>query len=87
MKPAENSLTMLSAKWNMTDNVYVQSRLSAIAAPVICVDPFIVDYAATHNRKDTLLYNNRLFFGYIRPSQQHKDQYDVNRTWILKFFF
>jgi hypothetical protein len=79
---------MLSNKWNMTDNVYVQSRMQTqvIAKPEISVDPVIVDYAKTHDRRDTLLYNNRLFFGYIRPSQQVKDQYDINRTWILNHF-
>lgn len=70
----------------MTDNIYVQSRISVVAAPAVSVDPVIVDYAATHGRKDTLLYNNRLFFGYIRPSQRQKDEYDVNRTWILNHF-
>lgn len=73
----------------MTDNVYVQSRTQAppiSAKPAISVDPVIVEYAKTHSRKDTLLYNNRLFFGYIRPTQQRKDEYDVNRTWILKHF-
>lgn len=70
----------------MTDNVYVQSRMSVIAAPVISVDHFIVDYAATHSRKDTLLYNNRIFFGYINPSEVRKAEYDVNRKWILDHF-
>lgn len=82
---------MLSNKWNMTDNVYVQSRTSIrqqaqVNTPDVSVDPAIVEYAKTHSRKDTLLYNNRLFFGYINPSQQQKDEYDVNRTWILKHF-
>lgn len=70
----------------MTDNVYVQSRLCVKAKPAVSVDPAIVEYAKTHNRKDTLLYNNRLFFGYINPSQQRKDEYSVNRSWILAYF-
>jgi hypothetical protein len=73
----------------MTDNVYVQSRTWASASavsPDASVDPAIIAYAKTHIRKDTLLYNNRIFFGYINPSQKRKDEYDVNRTWILKYF-
>lgn len=50
------------------------------------VDPVISEYAKAHNRKDTLLYNNRIFFGYIRPSQRQKEEYDINRTWILAHF-
>jgi hypothetical protein len=79
----------LSNKWNMLDNVYVQSRMGMKTTqtnPVATVDPFITQYAENHDRKDTLLYNNRVFFGYIRPSQQVKDQYDINRTWILNHF-
>lgn len=72
----------------MTDNVYIQSRMNMTATTASCisVDPVIVEYAQMHDRKDTLLYNNRLFFGYIRPSQAIKDQYDINRTWILNHF-
>lgn len=52
----------------------------------IMVDSVIVNYAKNHSRKETLLYNNRIFFGYIRPSEQRKKEYDVNRIWILNNF-
>jgi hypothetical protein len=76
-----------SSKWNMTDNVYVQSR-SVLVCPVVTdhVDPVIKEYAKSHSRKETLLYNNRIFFGYINPSDARRREYDANRIWILNHF-
>ena len=29
----------------------------------------ILNYVTSHSRRDSLLYNNRLFFGYVNPSE------------------
>lgn len=50
------------------------------------VDWNVVDYAKTHTKKETLLYNNRIYAGYVNASQQRKDEYSVNREWILAHF-
>lgn len=90
----------LSNKWNMTDNAYVQSRMNSnVILPYNNgvmgmfenkhdgrVNKCIIDFAKTHDRKDTLLYNNRLYFGIVNPKQVHKDQYETNRTYILNLF-
>ena len=52
----------------------------------ITPDKMVIDYTIRNGRREGLLYNNRIFFGYINPSQQRKDEYDVNRTWILNHF-
>ncbi len=49
-------------------------------------DIMVVDYTKKHGRREGLLYNNRIFFGYVNPSQQRKNEYDINREWILKTF-
>jgi hypothetical protein len=46
----------------------------------------MLDYVKSHNRKDSLLYNNRLFFGYINPSKKRISEYEENRFFILKYF-
>jgi len=90
----------LSKTWNMTDNVYTQSRMNSIVVLPYNngsmglfeikhdgkVNKCIVDFAKNHNRKDTLLYNNRMYFGIISPKQVHKDQYETNRLYILNLF-
>jgi hypothetical protein len=48
------------------------------------VNKCIIEFAKTHNRRDTLLYNNRLFFSIMNAKQVHKDQYETNRLYILK---
>lgn len=48
------------------------------------VDLHVIEYARKYGRKEALLFNNRIFFGYINPSQLRKDEYDINRDWILK---
>lgn len=50
------------------------------------VERHIIDYANSHNRSETLLYNNRCFMMYINPSVLRKDQYEENRLWILNHF-
>lgn len=59
---------------------------SHTAAPSIVPDPMIMEYTEKHGRREGLLYNNRIFFGYINPSQKRKDEYNVNRDWILANF-
>lgn len=49
-------------------------------------DNCIIDYVKTHNKKDSLLYNNRLLFMYINPSEEIKQQYNINREYILNYF-
>lgn len=46
------------------------------------VDECIVQYSNSHSKKETYLYNNRLYFGIINPSQANKDQYDINWKFI-----
>lgn len=56
------------------------------ATPAIMPDPMVMEYTEKNGRKAGLGYNNSIFFGYIRPSQQRKDEYNVNRDWILANF-
>ena len=49
-------------------------------------DPLVVEYTEKHGRKKGLLFNNRIYFSYINPTQQQKDEYEFNRTWILDNF-
>ncbi len=44
------------------------------------------NYVMSHSRKESLLYNNRLFFGYINPSEKRKSEYNENRLFILSYF-
>lgn len=54
--------------------------------PEIKVESHIVEYAKTHSRKDTFLYNNRLFFGagvfYVKLSEAKEKQYTANWKYI-----
>lgn len=52
----------------------------------LLVEKHIEEYAASHSRKDSLLYNNRCYTMYINPNQEKKDQYEVNRAYILNLF-
>lgn len=56
------------------------------AHQAITPDPIVMEYTKKNGRKEGLLYNNRIFFGYINPSQIRKDEYTVNRQWILDNF-
>jgi hypothetical protein len=90
----------LSKTWNMTDNAYFQSRSNVVAENPFNngvmgifetihdgkVNKCIAEYAKSHDRRDTLLFNNRLYFGIMNPKQVNKDQYEANRTYILKLF-
>ncbi len=46
------------------------------------VSPEIVKFYINNSKKETYLYNNRLFFGYSKPTQEQKDQYDRNWRYI-----
>ena len=50
------------------------------------VNRCIAEFAATHSRNETFLYNNRLYLGNHPKKQVHTDQYNTNREWILKHF-
>lgn len=90
----------LSNKWNMTDNVYTQSRMNQITILSynngvmgifekkhdFKVNKCIIDFAKCNNRSETLLFNNRLFLNIINPSDVQKQQYNTNREYILKLF-
>lgn len=76
---------MLSNKWNSTDNIYSLNR-NVEQKKESAVDINVINYALNHTRKETLLYNNRLFAMYINPSEQRKNEYSVNRDWILCYF-
>jgi hypothetical protein len=54
--------------------------------PSVMPDPTVMDYTERNGRKEGLLYNNRILSGYINPSQKRKDEYNVNREWILANF-
>ena len=54
--------------------------------PAITPDPIVMEYTEKHGRREGLLYNNRIFFSFINPSQKRKDEYNVNRSWILANF-
>lgn len=54
--------------------------------PSVMPCPMVMDYTERNGRREGLLYNNRIFFGYIKPSQLRKDEYEVNRQWILANF-
>lgn len=54
--------------------------------PAIQPCPIVMEYTIKRGRKEGLLYNNRILSGYINPSQKRKDEYDVNREWILANF-
>lgn len=46
----------------------------------------IRQYVKTHSRKDSLLYNNRLFFGTMHKTSQVEEEYTQNRLFILQYF-
>lgn len=51
--------------------------------PALMPDPMVMNYTGKYGRREGLLYNNRILSGYINPSQMRKDEYNVNRDWIL----
>lgn len=57
-----------------------------LSQPVVTPDPMVIAFTEKHGRREGLLYNNRILFGYMRPSQLRKDEYTTNRDWILKNF-
>jgi len=87
---------MLSNKFDHTDNVYFNNKINVSFNNGVMgmfekqhdgkVNKCIIDYAINHNRKDTLLYNNRLFFSCSKKTQVVKKQYETNRLWILSYF-
>ena len=50
------------------------------------VESHIIEYAKTHSKKDTFLYNNRLFFGaglpYVKLGEAKEKQYTANWKYI-----
>jgi hypothetical protein len=46
----------------------------------------IIDYVKNHSRKDSLLYNNRLFFGMVRKTEKVCAEYSANRKFIMEYF-
>ena len=89
----------LSNKWNLTDNVYFQSRNTVIEKIYNNgimglfekkhdgkVNKCIVDYAKSHTRNETFGFNNNLYFGIVNPKQVHNEQYETNRKFILNYF-
>ena len=52
----------------------------------IQVDKNIIDYVKNHTKSESLLYNNRIYFMYINPSEQRKQEYNINRDYILNYF-
>lgn len=52
----------------------------------LTAEQHIIDFVYSHSRGESLLYNNRCFLFYINPSQLIKNQYEVNRKFILDFY-
>ena len=52
----------------------------------MAAEQHIIDFVSSHSRSESLLYNNRCFMMYINPSQDHKDQYESNRQYILDYY-
>lgn len=87
---------MLSSKWSSEDVIYKNENNGlSFNNGVMCmfedyhdgkVNKCIIDYALNNNRKDTLLYNNRLYFSISKPKTHHKEQCETNRQWILNYF-
>lgn len=71
----------LSNKWNMTDNIYHRQPSYAPVKPK-GVDQFVFDFAQKNSKRETYLYNNRLFFGIVNPTQKDKDRYNANWEYI-----
>ena len=44
----------------------------------------IIEYAKTHTKKETYLFNNACYRGYVHKSDEFKDQYDRNWIYINK---
>jgi hypothetical protein len=87
----------LSITWNLNDNAYFGNRWDTVESPfnegTMCifeekwdgkVNRDVAIFAKENGRREGLLYNNRLFFGILKPEQKHKDQYEANRNWIRK---
>lgn len=53
---------------------------------MMTAEQHIIDYVKTHDRRNSLLYNNRCFLIYINPSDVIKRQYEANRSFILEYF-
>jgi hypothetical protein len=49
----------------------------------LVIDQEVKNYAIRHGYIAGLLYNNRLYFGYVNPTKKQKEQYEINRRWIL----
>lgn len=60
--------------------------------PSIQPDPNVVAYTNKYGRREGLLYNNRIHFTnsgdgkIVHTGLAPKEQYDINRDWILKNF-
>lgn len=70
MTTYKNILTA-NRSWDMVRN-----------ANKISVDKNVILFAEKHGKKEAYLYNNRLFFGQINPTEKHKEQYNVNWNYI-----
>jgi hypothetical protein len=46
----------------------------------------VKNYVRNHTQKESLLYNNRLFLGYVNPSEKREAEYIANINYILDFF-
>lgn len=71
-----------STKWNLNDNVYTQSGRIQGEQNSVKVENHILEFASHHTKNETFLYNNRLFFGVVNPTEKHKTQYTVNWNYI-----
>lgn len=50
------------------------------------VEKHIEEFAKTHSRRETFLYNNNCYAMWIIYSDKRAKQYEINRMWILNYF-
>lgn len=46
----------------------------------------IKNFVLDHSKKESFLYNNRLFFFYVNPTEKQKKEYEGNRLFIINYF-
>lgn len=88
----------LSNTWDMCDNIYINNIVDKSESSIYNdgimgifeklhdgkVNRRVAVYDKKHGRKEGLLFNNRLLFGMLNPSEVSKAQYNTNRDYILK---
>lgn len=74
----------LSTEWT-TDNAYT-SNVSMIASPKHTPTDDMREFVRNNSRRDSLLYNNRLWHGSLPRTEEKDNEYAQNRLFILAYF-